>query len=136
VKAIRRATIRGDEDLDGFATAPGPGIRLGLVYGRRRQGKSFLLRRLVEVTGGLYHMALEQERVPALGRFADTVAQALRLPLGSLTFDSWERALEPAVTSLTRKRTAPFLDGWPPVSSTRLPHSSTRPTTCFARSLA
>jgi hypothetical protein len=30
--------------LDEFARASGPGLRLGVVHGRRRQGKSFLLR--------------------------------------------------------------------------------------------
>ncbi|MBI3256806.1 MAG: ATP-binding protein, partial [Actinobacteria bacterium] len=35
-------------DLVDFAQQGGPGIRLALVRGRRRQGKSFLLRRLAE----------------------------------------------------------------------------------------
>lgn len=57
-------------DLLGFATGAGPGVRVALLYGRRRQGKSFLLRRLVSVTGGFYHQALEEERAQALDRFA------------------------------------------------------------------
>jgi len=44
-------------------------IRLALVRGRRRQGKSFMLRRLGEATGGFYYQALEQERSQALEAF-------------------------------------------------------------------
>ena len=58
------------EDLSRFVSAPGPDLRLGIVYGRRRFGKSFLLRRLVEAVGGVYHLALREERRPALDRFA------------------------------------------------------------------
>src|SRR4051794_6778717 len=51
ITAVKRPTELFDreqewEDLDAFATQPGPGLRLALVRGRRRQGKSFLLRRL------------------------------------------------------------------------------------------
>lgn len=81
-------------DLTRFAVpdAPGPGI--GVVYGRRRQGKSFLLRRLSEAGGGLYTMALEQEREPALRRFADAVAAHSGLGSGSLRFGDWEQAFD------------------------------------------
>lgn len=53
--------------LENFAISPAPGLRIGLLYGRRRTGKSFLLRRLAAATGGLYHMALEEEPVPHPG---------------------------------------------------------------------
>jgi hypothetical protein len=38
--------------LDAFAANPYPGAMLGVVSGRRRQGKSFLLEALTTATGG------------------------------------------------------------------------------------
>jgi uncharacterized protein len=89
--------------LDEFVRASGPGLRLGVVYGRRRQGKSFLLRRLVDAAGGLYIMPLEEERAPALRRFADQLGEsALGLPRGNLSFDSWESAFRATFAALPR----------------------------------
>jgi len=84
-------------DLADFATAAGPGLRMGIVSGRRRQGKSYLLRRLVVACSGLYHQAQEVERTQALSRFADDVAAALALPAGALQFANWEDALRLAL---------------------------------------
>ncbi|MQA24104.1 MAG: hypothetical protein GEU94_01245 [Micromonosporaceae bacterium] len=100
-------------DLGRFLQAPGPGMRLGVVYGRRRQGKSFLLRRLVEATGGLYFMAVQEERRLALERFAAAAARGLfGLPAGSMTFDSWDAALRGVLTAMPQ---AARLAGTPPV---------------------
>ena len=44
------------EDLVRFVTGQGQRLRLGILYGRRRYGKTFLLRRLVESVGGIYHL--------------------------------------------------------------------------------
>ena len=79
-------------DLVAFASAPGAGIHLGVVSGRRRQGKSMLLRRLVEAADGFYTMALEQEREPALQRMAGALADALGLPPGALAVPDWSTA--------------------------------------------
>jgi AAA+ ATPase superfamily predicted ATPase len=84
-------------DLSDFATATTPGLRLGIVSGRRRQGKSYLLRRLVAARAGLYHQAQEVERAQALSRFADDVATGLGLPSGTLQFASWDDALRLAL---------------------------------------
>jgi hypothetical protein len=67
-------------DLAGFFDAR-PGVpRLGLVYGRRRQGKSFMLESLVDAAGGFYYQALEETRSPALERFAAALASFAGLP--------------------------------------------------------
>ncbi len=84
-------------DLVGFATAAVPGLRIGVVYGRRRQGKSFLLRRLATEHHALYHQAQEVGRVPALQRFADDTAATLGFPAGQLRFPDWEVALRTAL---------------------------------------
>lgn len=80
-------------ELVRFATVPGSGLRLGVVYGRRRQGKSFLLRRLATATGGLYHQALEEERRPALDRLGADLARHLGLPAGHLHLADWVEAV-------------------------------------------
>jgi len=79
-------------DIADFAATPGPGIMLGIVSGRRRQGKSVLLRRLAAATGGFYTMALEQEREPALRRLSSALARALDLPDGALVLPDWTTA--------------------------------------------
>lgn len=96
--------------LEDFATSPAPGLRIGLLYGRRRTGKSFLLRRLAASTGGLYHMALEEEPTPALQRFAGRIGASLRVPAGTLRFADWEQALRTAtgVTSPAGLGNAPI----------------------------
>ncbi len=83
-------------DLADFVSDDSPGLALGIVYGRRRQGKSYLLRAACKSTDGLYVQALEEERVPALARFADSVATAKALPAGLLQFRDWISAFETA----------------------------------------
>ncbi|MCY4104717.1 MAG: hypothetical protein OXG55_15890 [bacterium] len=103
------------EDLNGFVSAPGPRLRLGIVYGRRRFGKSFLLRRLVEATGGVYHLALQEERRSALERFADSLSRH-QAPSPPLHFDDWRTALEYAAALLGDARGGPkvlVLDEYP-----------------------
>jgi hypothetical protein len=52
-------------ELTAFATTGGPdSLRLGIVYGRRRQGKSAILQQLCDATGGFYTLALEQHAKP------------------------------------------------------------------------
>ena len=111
---------RGQEwaDLSSFAIAANPGLRLGIVSGRRRQGKSYLLRRLVAARSGLYHQAQEVERTQALSRFADDVAAGLGLPAGTLRFAGWDDALRlalgyprPGSAGATQARSAAGLAG-------------------------
>jgi hypothetical protein len=68
--------------------------RLGIVSGRRRQGKSFLLRRICahpEVRG-LYVLAQEQTRQVALQQFVDAMARHLDID-ASIRFPGWDEAL-------------------------------------------
>jgi uncharacterized protein len=85
-------------DLAAFTASGGPdSLRLGVLYGRRRQGKSEILQQLCDATDGLYTLALEQHAKPlALQRFADALAGWAGLPAG-IQFSSWENALETAV---------------------------------------
>jgi uncharacterized protein len=78
--------------LAAFVGSPQPGATLGLVYGRRRQGKTYLLETLVQEAGGLYIAALDQAGSTNLDRVAD----AYRTFTGSrapVRFADWDEAL-------------------------------------------
>lgn len=79
-------------DMAEFAAAPRDRPRIGIVYGRRRQGKSFLLRALVEEVGGLYHQALEEERASALASLGWTIAADTGLT-APVALGSWDAAI-------------------------------------------
>jgi uncharacterized protein len=83
-------------DLADFALSPLPGLRIAVVYGRRRQGKSYLLRRLADATGGLYHLATEQAEAVSLRRFGDSLAVWAGLSPSAFGFGGWEQALQTA----------------------------------------
>lgn len=68
------------------------GATLGVVSGRRRQGKSFLLQALCEATGGLYHGAVEATTAESLRRFGQRLAEHTGAP-GAIAVGSWEDAL-------------------------------------------
>lgn len=82
-------------DLGDFLGGSAP-IQVGIVYGRRRQGKSWLLRRLVRSAGGLYMMALQHDRLSALERFSQAVAASSGIPGAGFRFRDWEEALRTA----------------------------------------
>ena len=63
--------------LDAFAANPYPGAMLGVVSGRRRQGKSFLLEALTTATGGLYFPAVEATEAVSLRAFTSAAGPAL-----------------------------------------------------------
>lgn len=91
------------DDLVRFATEPTTSFRIGVVSGRRRQGKSFILDAVARGVGGFYHQALEEERAPALERLGAAMATDRGLPGGSLSFPDWSALLrtlaEPATPS-------------------------------------
>jgi uncharacterized protein len=70
-----------DREWDGlasFAANTYPGAMLGVVSGRRRQGKSFLLQALAATTGGLYFPALEETEAVSLRAFtAELIRQGI-----------------------------------------------------------
>ena len=103
------------EDLVRFVTGQGQRLRLGILYGRRRYGKTFLLRRLVESVGGIYHLALQEERRSGLDRFAATLSRH-QGGAPPLRFDDWHVALSYAVALLGEQGAGPgvlVLDEYP-----------------------
>jgi AAA+ ATPase superfamily predicted ATPase len=81
------------DDLVRFATEPTTSFRIGVVSGRRRQGKSFILDAVARRVGGFYHQAIEEERAPALERLGAAMAADRGLPGGSLSFPDWSALL-------------------------------------------
>jgi len=83
------------KDLAGFVSAPEGAPAIGLVYGRRRQGKSFMLDHLRQAVGGFQYQALEETREAALaGFFVATAAFAgFPAPPGA-RFENWSAAFQ------------------------------------------
>jgi uncharacterized protein len=83
--------------LSAFASAESPLGAVGLLYGRRRTGKSFMLRRLVESVGGLYFQATESERADALAEFGQVIAATLQTDRAAtpepIAYGDWNDAL-------------------------------------------
>jgi uncharacterized protein len=80
-----------------FANAKNPAGAVGLLYGRRRTGKSYLLRHLVRSVGGLYVQATEAERPDSLLEFGQAVAQLDTNQTGRapepISYQNWADAL-------------------------------------------
>ncbi|WP_100449187.1 ATP-binding protein [Glycomyces xiaoerkulensis] len=78
--------------LDRFVNSPAPEPTLGIVSGRRRQGKTFLLQALTHATGGFYFAAEEATERESLAQLGRALADYLQTP-GTFEFDSWNEAL-------------------------------------------
>jgi hypothetical protein len=93
--------------------SPLPGLRIAVVYGRRRQGKSYLLRRLADATDGMYHLATEQAEAISLLRFGDSVATWAGISTGSFGFGGWEQALRTATEVMAARARSGASSGTP-----------------------
>lgn len=82
-------------------------LRLGVVSGRRRVGKSYLLRALAEASGGLYVTAVAEESVVAARRrFAGEIARYAGIGPDLLGDADWESLLTTAI-DLTIRSSGP-----------------------------
>ena len=79
--------------LGGFVTRARRGAALGLVYGRRRQGKTFLLETLADTHDGFYFCALKQSATQNRERLAEAYRTFTR-SRARVHFASWEEAME------------------------------------------
>jgi AAA+ ATPase superfamily predicted ATPase len=121
---------REQHSLAAFATTPTPHATLGVVWGRRRVGKSALLQALVRERGGFYHHAIRgtakegldalaedigtfrQFRPPVLNGWSDAMAALLELAKDQavpVVLDEFPYILEhsPAVDSVIQALYAP-----------------------------
>lgn len=96
-----RLLDRDDEwrTLIGFVTHPDPHLRIAVVAGRRRVGKSFLLRALVEAAGGIFVSAVAEEDAPASRRrLANAIARYAGVGPELVTgVADWEQLLATAI---------------------------------------
>lgn len=80
-------------NLSHFASDPARELRLGIVWGRRRQGKSFLLQALAEATGGFYYEAFAGTSSELLADLGSKLA--MHLGIGApLRLSSWDDAID------------------------------------------
>ncbi|HVC13231.1 MAG TPA: hypothetical protein VND62_00050 [Acidimicrobiales bacterium] len=77
--------------LVSWATDPRPGMQVAVIWGRRRQGKSYLLRRLSNATHGLYYQAVQRTTPQSLGELGARLGD--HLGVGRLAFRDWDEAL-------------------------------------------
>lgn len=80
------------DGLARFAASTNPDVRLGVVSGRRRQGKTFLLDAIATAVGGFFHTAVEATETEALASFG--LALAGHTGGGRYALASWDEALE------------------------------------------
>lgn len=81
--------------LTRFAHHDNGALRIGVVSGRRRLGKSYLLRALCEELGGTYLLAVQEDSRPAAqARVVEMIARTRGLPAGTLRLgDDWAAIL-------------------------------------------
>jgi hypothetical protein len=104
----RTAEWRG---LASFVADPRPGATLGVVSGRRRQGKSFLLQALAAATGGIYFPALELTEAVSLRLFADEVIRFTGLPVPA--FRDWVEAVPYLFRAIGERAVPVVIDEFP-----------------------
>ncbi len=78
--------------LSEFCVLPEPGAKLGLVYGRRRQGKTFLLASLLESSDGFMFSATQQSSAQNLRALSEAYCRHLNRPVSY--FRDWPDAIE------------------------------------------
>lgn len=79
--------------LTRFAADQRAGASLGVVSGRRRQGKSFLLEALCEAAGGFYFCAREGTDAESLAFLGRELGEFVDAP-APLRFETWAQAID------------------------------------------
>jgi AAA+ ATPase superfamily predicted ATPase len=105
--------------LTSFADAGSGGARaaLGVVSGRRRQGKSFLLQALAEATGGLYFAATEATAAESLRLFAHALATFTR-ERSDHPYHDWNDAIADLFHRFAQRPVPVVIDEFPFLSRT------------------
>lgn len=85
-----------------FATRGEPPASLGIVRGRRRIGKSFLLQGLVEQTEGFYYQAVRGSSAEALRELGEQLGRR-QGTVAPLALSNWDEAID-ALMALGRER--------------------------------
>jgi AAA+ ATPase superfamily predicted ATPase len=93
--------------LTGFAASERAGAELGVISGRRRQGKTFLLRALTQAMDGFYFAAEEAADAESLRALGTALGEHLGLP-SPLAFPTWREAID-ALLAVGRERPVPVV---------------------------
>ncbi len=95
------------EELVDFVGSPAAGATLGLVYGRRRQGKTLMLELLAQQSGGFLFGATQQTEAQNLADLGEAYAafRGLRQPVA---FRTWREALD-ELLRLGEERAVPVI---------------------------
>jgi AAA+ ATPase superfamily predicted ATPase len=98
-------------------TATQGAASLGVVSGRRRQGKSFLLQALAEAAGGMYFAATEATEAESLRLFSETLSRHTREVSGT-PFQDWNDAIAQMFPSFSDRPALVVIDEFPFLSKT------------------
>lgn len=93
-----------------FTQSPGP--QLGVVSGRRRQGKTYLLAGLARQTAGFYFGATEATEAEALRRFGESLASFTNDAVPP-NFRNWDEAVTYLVRAAETSRKPMVIDEFP-----------------------
>ncbi len=77
-----------------FATSDSPDVRLGIVSGRRRQGKTYLLDAVATTFGGFFFTATDSTEAESLATFGRALASSGQTSGGRYAFADWDEALQ------------------------------------------
>jgi uncharacterized protein len=89
-----------------------PEVTLGVVSGRRRQGKTYLLRALAQATGGFFFEAVQGTEAESLRMLGAELAAHLESP-APLAFASWDEAIAALFTLGDDEPHAVIIDEFP-----------------------
>ncbi|MEU4699556.1 AAA family ATPase [Nonomuraea dietziae] len=93
--------------LTRFVQYPGGEATLGVVSGRRRQGKTYLLDAVCRAAGGFYFAATEATEAEALRQFGTAMAHHLGEPVPR-RFERWDEAVQ-ALMRIASDRPVPVV---------------------------
>lgn len=99
-------------ELTRFASYPGSEATLGVVSGRRRQGKTFLLDALTRACGGFMFTATETTEADALHQFGEALADHCGEPV-PFRFAHWDEAITRLLRIATERPTTAVIDEFP-----------------------
>lgn len=100
------------EQLSEFATSGERAASLGIIWGRRRIGKSFMLQDLAEQTRGFYYHAVRGSSAESLRDFGEHLGDYVG-SIAPLALDSWEDAVVALMELGRRRETLVVLDEFP-----------------------
>ncbi|SDK12728.1 AAA family ATPase [Nonomuraea jiangxiensis] len=89
--------------------------RLGVVSGRRRQGKTFLVESLAHETGGFYFEATEATETESLRLFAAALTEHVGQP-APFSFANWDDAIKQLFVISAERRELVVIDEFPYLS--------------------